>query len=72
LSWHSQQPQQQPSHNPIAHSTLPPNVTLRFVQVKDVVAWLDGVFADEYLPNDLDEEKRSRILQWVSLLVFHS
>jgi hypothetical protein len=47
-------------------------VTLRFVQVKDVVAWLDGVFADEYLPNDLDEEKRSRILQWVSLLVFHS
>ncbi len=37
------------------------------LQVKDVVAWLDGVFADEYLPNDLDEQKRSRILQCVCL-----
>jgi hypothetical protein len=26
------------------------------------------VFADEYLPNDLDDNKRSRILQYARLL----
>ena len=39
------------------------HITRHASQVKDVVAWLDGVFADEYLPNDLDESKSSKILQ---------